>query len=343
MIITAIAAVGSNGVIGSGHGMLWHLPEDWRRFKAVTMGGQLIMGRRTYESMGVPLPGRRSIVITRQKVRSGEVRGGPSDTSVTFVASLADAVAAAATLPERRTWVIGGGEIYRLAWAVTDTLDITHVHQAPEGPVTFPEIRADEWLRTSLTPRDGFDFATYERAPLEPVETSRLLLEPLVEAHEDDYIGLHTDPRVYAHAPEAMPTTDQARAWAVLHRAPWRRQGLGYWMAYTKQAHDFVGIGGVERVERGPDTVWNLYYRVRPEQQRQGYAREIAVAAARVLAEFDPDGIVEARMRPTNPGSEVLARGLGLKHVGTGMDEFSQPQLHYRGRAVDIVAGVGSS
>ncbi len=153
--LTAIAAVARNGVIGDGADIPWRIPEDWRRFKAVTMGGVLIVGRKTHDGMG-NLPGRSSIVLTRD--RSYEAPG----------AQVAHSVAEALDLlqghPGKRRWVAGGGEIYRLLWPHTTHLDLTEVDQAPDAPTRFPVIDPHDWAETSRTPREGWSYVTYERA-----------------------------------------------------------------------------------------------------------------------------------------------------------------------------------
>ena len=153
--LTAIAAFARNRVIGRDNGMLWHLPEDWKRFKQVTMGGVLITGRRTHESIGFPLPGRVTLVVTRDH--------SYTDDRVRIVHSVDEALEALHDYPERRWWVSGGGEIYRLFWDHLTDLDVTEVHEDPEGDVLFPEIDPVVWRETSRNPREGFDFVEYSR------------------------------------------------------------------------------------------------------------------------------------------------------------------------------------
>ncbi len=157
MRIVAIAAVADNGVIGSGDGMVWHIPEDFRRFKSVTTGNTLIMGRRTHEGIGRTLPGRRVIVVTRSK--------GWSDDGVEVAHSLEEAIALAEQTPEQVCYIGGGGEIYRAAWPYLTEMDLTQVHQSPEGGVTFPLISRSEWTEVSREPRSGFDFVQYRPTP----------------------------------------------------------------------------------------------------------------------------------------------------------------------------------
>jgi len=156
--LTAIAAVASNGVIGDGAGLLWDIPQDFARFKAVTMGGALVMGRATYQSLGRPLPGRTSIVMTRDDAwHPGDTKGRP----VVVVHSVDEALRALAAI-DKPWWVIGGGHVYRAMWPYTTDLDLTLVHQSPAGSVTFPEVD-DDWAETAREPHDGFDFVQYER------------------------------------------------------------------------------------------------------------------------------------------------------------------------------------
>jgi len=170
--LTAIAAVGANGVIGDGEGMLWNLPEDFARFKRVTMGGLLIMGRRTYDSLGGALPGRVSIVLTRDR------NWTPANTrgNEVLVACGVDALAPLlAQRPDKRWWSIGGGQIYRTLWEYTTHLDVTEVKAAYDGAVTFPEI-GPEWKQTSRIQGVEFDFVTYERVESTAAHALRALI-----------------------------------------------------------------------------------------------------------------------------------------------------------------------
>ena len=150
--VTMIVAVGRNGVIGDGAAMPWHLSEDLKYFKRTTMGHPMVMGRRTFDSMGV-LPGRRSIVVTRQE--------DWSHPGVETAHSLDEALALAG--PADEVFVVGGGEVYRLAMPFASRLLVTEVDQSPEGAVTFPGIDAADWVETARDPHDGFTWVTYER------------------------------------------------------------------------------------------------------------------------------------------------------------------------------------
>ncbi len=133
--ITLIVARAANGVIGYNNTLPWHLPEDLRHFKATTLGHVLIMGRRTFDSIGRPLPGRRTIVLTRDLhwSRPGCDRAG----------SLDEAIRLAGDVDE--VFIAGGGDIYRQALPYADRAIITQVNLAPEGDAFFPELDPDRW------------------------------------------------------------------------------------------------------------------------------------------------------------------------------------------------------
>jgi dihydrofolate reductase len=154
--IIGIAAVAANGVIGAGNDIPWRIPADWQRFKALTMGHVLIMGRKTYDSIGRPLPGRTIFVITRDRMWRRE--------GVRAVPSVDEALNQALLLDSQTIFVAGGGEIYRAAWDRLTGLEITEVDQNPDGEVAFPEIDPQEWIETAREPRDGYSFVSYRRA-----------------------------------------------------------------------------------------------------------------------------------------------------------------------------------
>src|SRR5829696_8927719 len=134
--VVGIAAVARNRVIGAGNDIPWHIPEDWARFKRMTMGQVLIMGRKTYDSIGRPLPGRTTFVITRDKKwRANGVRA---------VLLLDEAFAQANDLGPETIFVAGGGEIYRAAWERLTRLEITEVDRSPpERPPFLQSIPAN--------------------------------------------------------------------------------------------------------------------------------------------------------------------------------------------------------
>ena len=137
--ISILVAVARNGVIGREGALPWRLPEDLKRFKALTMGHAMIMGRKTFESIGRLLPGRRSVVVSRQ--------AGYAVPGATVATSLEAAIASAATAPE--IFVIGGGEIYRAALPRADRLLVTEVDAMPEGDAFFPAVDRGVWRETS--------------------------------------------------------------------------------------------------------------------------------------------------------------------------------------------------
>ena len=134
-MISVIVAVARGGVIGSENRLLWHISEDLKRFKSITTGHPVVMGRKTWESLGRPLPGRRNVVITRQS----DYRAEGAET----VGSLAEAVAFFPV--EEEVFVIGGGEIYRQAMPVADRFYLTEVEADYEGDTFFPEWSQAQW------------------------------------------------------------------------------------------------------------------------------------------------------------------------------------------------------
>lgn len=156
--ITHIAALGRNRVIGDGTGMPWHLPEDLRWFKRQTMGHPMIMGRRTFDSMGA-LPGRRSIVLSRDPSLA------PAGEQVRVARSVDEALALAADGEGGdEVFVVGGGEIYRQTLERADRLLLTEVDLAPAGSVTYPELDEAVWPEVHREQRDGFAWVERRRA-----------------------------------------------------------------------------------------------------------------------------------------------------------------------------------
>ena len=158
-MVSIIVAVAENGVIGDKNTLLWHISEDLKHFKAVTTGHPVIMGRKTYESLGRPLPNRTNVVITRQQVEIPGCR---------VVHSLGEAVALFPA--DEEVFVIGGAQIYGEALSAADRFYLTRVHRAYEGDTRFPKWDAAEWrLVGSESFPCGeryeypFTFETYER------------------------------------------------------------------------------------------------------------------------------------------------------------------------------------
>lgn len=155
-----IAAVAENNALGKNNDLLWHLPNDFKRFKEVTSGHYIVMGRKTFESFPKPLPNRTHVIITRQKDFKHE--------GCIVVSDIEKAIAAC---PENEDiYIIGGGEIYTQSIHFADQLDITKVHHSFDADVYFPEINPDIWELTNETfhPKDekhlfDFTFQTFTR------------------------------------------------------------------------------------------------------------------------------------------------------------------------------------
>ncbi len=140
-MLSILVAAASNNSIGKNNQLLWHLPNDLKFFKNTTWGGVVIMGRKTFESVNKPLPGRLNIVITRQKNWQAE--------NVTTAGSLDEAVEKAKKLHYKEIFIIGGGEIYKEALPKTDKIYLTRVNAEIEGDTFFPAINNKEWKLTS--------------------------------------------------------------------------------------------------------------------------------------------------------------------------------------------------
>jgi len=135
-MIIMIAAVAKNNALGKNNELVWHLPNDFKRFKELTSHHHIIMGRKTFESFPKPLPNRTHVVITRQKNYNPE--------GCIVVDSLDKAIA---TCPENEdSYIIGGGEIYNLAMSYTDIIEITRVQGVFDADTFFPEIKEEDWL-----------------------------------------------------------------------------------------------------------------------------------------------------------------------------------------------------
>ncbi|MFO0676930.1 MAG: dihydrofolate reductase [Polyangiaceae bacterium] len=152
--LALIAAVAENGVIGKDGGLPWRIPEDLKFFKETTKGHAVIMGRRTFEEVGKPLPHRRNIVVSS--------REGASFEGCETACDLASAVALArATDP--LPFVIGGARLYEDALDVATVFYRTVVHLSAEGDTFFPDFPRPGWKRTSARPGDGVTFEVWER------------------------------------------------------------------------------------------------------------------------------------------------------------------------------------
>jgi dihydrofolate reductase len=159
-MLTIIAAAAENNALGKDNQLVWHLPDDFKRFKKLTSGHHIIMGRKTFDSFPKLLPNRTHVVITRQDNFRKE--------GVLVVNSLERAIEMSADDPQ--PFVIGGGEIYRLAMKLADKIELTRVHGTFEADTFFPEIDKNEWKLVSeeFHEKDekhnyAFTYLTYER------------------------------------------------------------------------------------------------------------------------------------------------------------------------------------
>ena len=165
--LTLLAAIAENGVIGEGNGLPFRLPSDLKRFRALTLGKPLLMGRRTFASIGRPLPGRETIVVTRDA-------GFSAPPGVFAAASPAAALelgrARADALGAQEVILAGGGELYAALLPAAARMRLTLVEASPQGDVRFPPIDWGDWIETERLrpePQPGdeapFSFVTYER------------------------------------------------------------------------------------------------------------------------------------------------------------------------------------
>ncbi|MCU0345577.1 MAG: dihydrofolate reductase [Saprospiraceae bacterium] len=142
MTVSAIVAIARNNAIGHQNQIPWYLPADLKYFKKVTTGHHVIMGRKSFESIGRPLPNRTNVVITRDPFFVA--------TGCTVVHSLEEALSLADANGEEEAFIIGGGEIYRQSWDYLDRLYLTEVGMEPtDADVFFPKVNEEEWRETS--------------------------------------------------------------------------------------------------------------------------------------------------------------------------------------------------
>jgi dihydrofolate reductase len=159
MEVVIIAAVAANGVIGADGEIPWYLPEDLRRFKRLTTGNPVVMGRRTYESiladLGEPLPDRTSIVLTRGDLDTpdGVRTAGDLDAALDLAREIGDDV----------VFVAGGATVYEQVLPRANRLELTELADAYDGDTRFPDWDPEAWRERNRESHDGFDFVTYER------------------------------------------------------------------------------------------------------------------------------------------------------------------------------------
>lgn len=160
MTVSMVVAIAENNAIGKDNELLWYLPTDLKHFKTITKGHTIIMGRKTFDSIGKPLPHRRNIVITRSK--DLEIGGAE------VVNTVGEALALCTD--EEEVFIVGGAEIYKLAMAKTDRIYLTTVHQSYEADAYFPEIDFNLWREVAAERHEpdeknniAFTFSTLER------------------------------------------------------------------------------------------------------------------------------------------------------------------------------------
>lgn len=160
MTITIIAAIANNNALGKDNQLIWHLSADLKRFKNLTTGHHIIMGRKTFESIGKPLPNRTTIIVTRNKdyKQAGCLIANSLSQAITLVTN------------DDNPFIIGGAQIYKQAIKIADKLDITYIHHNFEADVFFPEIDLLIWKETSREDfkkdnknKYNYSFVTFER------------------------------------------------------------------------------------------------------------------------------------------------------------------------------------
>lgn len=157
--VTLVVAAGRNRVIGRQGAIPWRLPGEQAMFKALTIGHVLVMGRLTYDSIGRPLPGRQTVVVTR---RADWLPADGAHPDVQVATDVDAAIALAASL-DPEVFVVGGGEIYAATMARADKMVVTWVDAEPEGDAYFPEFDTADWSVTAQSGHDGYTVVHYER------------------------------------------------------------------------------------------------------------------------------------------------------------------------------------
>ena len=158
MKISIIVAIAKNGVIGKTNGeMPWHVKEEFQHFKKTTFGYPVLMGRKTFETLGKPLKGRQNIIVTRNKSY------GVNFTEVMILHSLDEAVEFCRKKNEKQIFIIGGGEIYRQAISLADEMIISVMKFEAEGEVKFPHFSKNLWKVVYTEDHEQFEIFRYER------------------------------------------------------------------------------------------------------------------------------------------------------------------------------------
>lgn len=158
MIISLIVAIAKNGVIGKSNGeMSWHIKEEFQHFKNTTFGYPIIMGRKTFETLGKPLKGRLNIIVTRNKNYKTEFE------EVIIKTSLEEAIDHCKSLNPEKIFIIGGAEIYQQSFDIVDEMIISYMKFDAEGDVKFPEFDKQKWIAEKIYDHDLFEIFRYVR------------------------------------------------------------------------------------------------------------------------------------------------------------------------------------
>ena len=155
MQIIIIAAIAQNGVMGKDNKIPWHYKEDFQHFKQLTLNHVIVMGRKTYESIGKPLPGRTNIVVSRNK--------NLHCPGCILAASSHEAVRYAQQHNAEKLFIIGGSSLYEEGLKIADILELTFINRSVEGDTYFPEWNKKSWRETKREDHDEFSFVTFQR------------------------------------------------------------------------------------------------------------------------------------------------------------------------------------
>jgi dihydrofolate reductase len=158
LIISIIVAIAKNGIIGKANGeMSWHVKEEFQHFKNTTYGYPIVMGRKTFETLGKPLKGRLNIIVTKNPSYQTNFE------DVVIKHSLSDALKFGAQINPEKLFIIGGGEIYKQAIQLVDEMIITYMKFDAEGEIRFPHFDENDWLKTKINDHELFEIYRYER------------------------------------------------------------------------------------------------------------------------------------------------------------------------------------
>lgn len=158
MIISLIVAIAKNGIIGKSNGeMSWHVKEEFQHFKDTTFGYPIIMGRKTFETLGKPLKGRLNVIVTRNKNYKTEFE------EVIIKTSLEEAIDHCKSLNPEKIFIIGGAEIYKQSFDIVDEMIISYMKFDADGDVKFPEFDKQKWIAEKISDHDLFEIFRYVR------------------------------------------------------------------------------------------------------------------------------------------------------------------------------------